>query len=897
MALLGRKPAQMRSSWDAALLWVLVLFITMQTTYVVYYIQFLQLPEPVPAALASNSSFSEELAYQHLEALTSLGPHPVPSPVFQEALEYILMEAKAIEEEAASAVHVDIDVFNVGAGVNDQAKWKSIVYANTQQLVVRVTPANVTKAEENAILVSAHVDTVVTGPGAGDDTTAIAVMLELLRVVSHWENGFKNAVIFIFNAGEEEGLLGSHAFITQHPWRSSVRTFINLDAMGVGGKCVLFQVGPNNIFIEAYSKVAKYPTAQITAQDVFHSGIVKSSTDYQIYTEYGHLSGLDFAFMKRGAVYHTKNDKLPNVTPGSLQHTGENTLALLQELANSDDLQTSSVGSSDGIVYFDILGKFMITYCENFAKRLYTFVIAVTLLVLVVSIYQGGSASVKALMLATISLIFTWVLAISFSVLSVFLLPQFSEVTIPYLPYPWLVIGLFGAPALCGALLGNFWGFSMLKGYLLRVRKTSSAVHIKSSEHSDLTLAVWDAQRWLFKAGFLQWLVILAVGTWLEVGSTYIALLWLISPALAYVLMDATFSSQRTLSELRVNTLFGALAVPLVTTGGVIILLFDVLIGNLARLDRNPGSNPDWLGNIIIAALTAIIVCLFFVYLLPYAHESGAIKWILSGLGVVFIITLGVVSSGILPPFTSEISRVINVVHVFENGTMDEGQSSFSSYVLLYAGTPGNLRQEAYFLEDEQYNCGEFEAVDLISHNIKYGCTSFDIQENQTSYVMEFPTMVVSNETVVDDERATSVLMDAKESRRWVLAMYTTEVHSYELAALNATTGEKRILASRTIEDDDDGRHLVQFMTNSTGPSQFELTLFSSTASLENTGNPKEGAESLLVKWRVDVDKTTEKVERTLEKLPNWDALFGKSTGPYRLAYLVNLPRTTHCQV
>lgn len=40
-------------------------------------------------------------------------------------------------------------------------------------------------------------------------------MLELARGISQWAHGFKHAVIFLFNTGEEEGLNGAHSFITQ----------------------------------------------------------------------------------------------------------------------------------------------------------------------------------------------------------------------------------------------------------------------------------------------------------------------------------------------------------------------------------------------------------------------------------------------------------------------------------------------------------------------------------------------------------------------------------------------------------------------------------------------------------------------------------------------------------
>lgn len=102
------------------------------------------------------------------------------------------------------------------------------VYQNIQNVIVKLSPANATA--KYSLLLNSHFDSVPISPGGGDSCTFVAVMLETLRVMSKNPTPFRHSVIFLFNGAEENGLHGSHAFITQHKWATNVRGFINMDA-------------------------------------------------------------------------------------------------------------------------------------------------------------------------------------------------------------------------------------------------------------------------------------------------------------------------------------------------------------------------------------------------------------------------------------------------------------------------------------------------------------------------------------------------------------------------------------------------------------------------------------------------------------------------------------------
>ena len=103
---------------------------------------------------------------------------------------------------------------------------------------------------------------------------------------------------------------------------------------------------------KAFSKV-QHPHGNAISADAFARGVVKSSTDYTVYTA-AKLQGLDFSFYRRRSKYHTKDDSVPSLGgKAALWNMMESTLTAGKALANdetSDDDKTVPV-------YFDSESK------------------------------------------------------------------------------------------------------------------------------------------------------------------------------------------------------------------------------------------------------------------------------------------------------------------------------------------------------------------------------------------------------------------------------------------------------------------------------------------------------------------------------------------------------------
>ncbi|XP_074301803.1 uncharacterized protein LOC141633258 isoform X2 [Silene latifolia] len=857
---------------------MLALFgLMMYSSWTVYYYQYLVLPVPKTADQAGKRGFSEFEAMEHVKALAGLGPHPVGSTALDRALLYVLVAAEKIKNTSHWEVDVEVEEFHVNDGANRLQgglfRGKTLIYADLDHILLRITPKFAAEAKDNSILVSSHIDSVFSTGGAGDCSSCVAVMLELARGVSQWAHSFKSSVIFLLNTGEEEGLNGAHSFITQHPWSETVRVAIDLEAMGIGGTSGIFQAGPHPWAFEKFASVAKYPSGNIMGQDLFSSGFIISATDFQVYKDAAGLSGLDFAYSDNTAVYHTK-------------HLGENMLAFLLEAASSPSLakdnghEAAAHTDQDSAIYFDILGTYMVVYRQHFANMLHSSVLMQSLLIWIMSLVMGGYVATISLALSCLSVILMWVLSIGFSVLVAFILPILSLAPVPYIASPWLVVGLFGFPSLLGALTGQHLGFVLLRKNLFHTYTKEKRTSFPSSQAS---LAMLEAERWHFKAGTMQWLIILMLSHYYKVGSSYIPLLWLVTPSFSYGLLEATLSPIRLPKPLKIATLLIALSVPMVASAGAIVRVIGVLIGTAVRFDRDPGATPEWLVNVIVSVVVAAVVCLTMVYLLSYLHLSGAKKPIILVSCFLFGLSLAAIVSNTVPSYTEETARALNVVHVVDTMESHGKVEDYTSYVSLFSFTPGNLEREVQQIK-ESFECGRQKPVDFVTFSMKYGCwTSNDSESGWNP--SEVPALKIKHDSKVD-ERVTEVSIDTKGSTRWSLAVNTDLISDFEFRV--SSDEEKLVPAGE--KSSIGGWHVIQFSGGRNAPRKFDLTLEWVKNITHSSGQASQDKKKYLVKLRTDIDRVTPQVERVLKKLPFWCSLFGKSTSPFTLAFLSAIP-------
>lgn len=151
------------------------------------------------------NAFIAERAYKDLKILNDFGPKPTGSYANEVlAVDFLLREISYIDQLKNKNQEIVVDKQIVSGGYVGVYMNKSAtsVYRNVQNVIAKL----VGKHKEQALLLNCHFDSVATSPGASDDLSGCAVMLEILRVMSRQSDINQYSIIFLFNGAEETPL-------------------------------------------------------------------------------------------------------------------------------------------------------------------------------------------------------------------------------------------------------------------------------------------------------------------------------------------------------------------------------------------------------------------------------------------------------------------------------------------------------------------------------------------------------------------------------------------------------------------------------------------------------------------------------------------------------------------
>jgi len=292
----------------------------------------------------------------------SRAPHPLGSAEHKRVREYIATRL----EELGLEVEIQQDTV-----VEPYSSY--IMAARIHNIVARRRGST----DGEALLLSAHYDTRPTTPGAGDDSSGIAVILELLRALG--DEPLERDVVVLISDGEELGLLGARAFVDGHRWADSIGLVMNFEARGNRGAALMFETGTGNQqLIERFAAVAPHPMANSLTFDVYQK--MPNDTDFTIFKEAG-WTGYNFAFVEGYPAYHTALDRPESLSADSLSQEGANALALVRSLGN----EGVAIDEASA-VYFNPWGSRFVSYSQTSAR----IGLALAVLLLLVVGWLGG---------------------------------------------------------------------------------------------------------------------------------------------------------------------------------------------------------------------------------------------------------------------------------------------------------------------------------------------------------------------------------------------------------------------------------------------------------------------------------------------------------------------------
>jgi len=266
-------------------------------------------PEPIPGTLNAYAYLPDMGAVRaHRE---TVGEVLVPDLEAREAIIDSTLDPTLVTGPTGQSVHmVTNHVFDPQA---------------PSQNVLGVIPGTDPEIGNEVVIVSAHYDhegVSLTGeiyPGADDDASGTAVMMEIAKVLSSGNFAPERTILFAAWGAEEAGLLGSYYYVDEDPKYPLADTLVvlQMDMVGVGNRSGLNVFG-GTYFGDLFSQIeANANEALVQAMPLAPGG----GSDHVPFIQAGVPAVM---LQTRGPheYYHTPADTIDTIDRYELEHTG-----------------------------------------------------------------------------------------------------------------------------------------------------------------------------------------------------------------------------------------------------------------------------------------------------------------------------------------------------------------------------------------------------------------------------------------------------------------------------------------------------------------------------------------------------------------------------------------------
>jgi len=241
----------------------------------------------------------------------------------------------------------------------------------------------------------------------------------------------RNDVVLVLTDAEEACLCGAQAFVDDNPLAKGGGVVLNLEARGSSGPAIMFETSADNErLVAAYARAPK-PVGTSFAVEIYRR--LPNDTDFTVFSDAG-FTGLNSAYIDGAAVYHKPTDLPSAMDRDSLQHHGDNALALARDLGDRD-LATLSAGAD--ATYFPVPGR-LVHYPAGLIWPLAGLALVAVLVLAWLARRRGlltARRGLAAAALALVPIVVAPVLAQLYWALLIVLRPAYAEMPIdPYRP-------------------------------------------------------------------------------------------------------------------------------------------------------------------------------------------------------------------------------------------------------------------------------------------------------------------------------------------------------------------------------------------------------------------------------------------------------------------------------